>query len=70
MSFDILTPVKIGVIMRLGCVNPILIWLPLLTYVGARSLPLRRPDRAACQAAPMFSVLVDVGIECCCAVSE
>ena len=53
-----------------GCVNPILTRLPLLTYVGARSLLLRRPDRAARQAAPMFSVLVDVGIECCRAVSE
>ena len=53
-----------------GCVNPILIRLPLLSYVGARSLPLRRPDRAARQAAPMFSVLVDVGIGDCRAVSE
>ena len=53
-----------------GCVSPILIRLPLLTYVGTRNLPLRRPDRAARQVAPMFSVLVDVEIECCRAVSE
>ena len=39
-------------LIELGCVNPILMRLPLLTYVGARSLPLRRPDRAARQAAP------------------
>ena len=57
-------------LIELGCVNPILMRLPLLTYVGARSLPLRRPDRAARQAAPMFPVLVDVGVECCRAMSE
>ena len=38
--------------------------------VDVRSPPLRRSDRAARWATPMFSVLADVGVESCCAVSE
>ena len=38
--------------------------------VGVRSPLLQRSDRAARRATPMFSVLADIGVESCRAVSE